>query len=661
MTKKTLLGIDTGGTFTDFVCIPDNEQGWRVHKVLSTPDQPQDAILKGIEDLGLMDAVKAGTVLLIHGTTVATNATLEGKGVRTAYITNRGLKDVLSIGRQTRPELYNLTPTRNSSPFDPELMFEVNARVSATGEVISDFSSGELDALKTTIDKLNPESVSINLLFSFLNSEAEIQLEQLFRDHYFVSRSSYILPEYREYERGVTTWINGWIGPLIQRYLAALSRALTPTRVSIMQSSGLTISSELASGRAVNLLLSGPAGGLAAAQYIGDRIGRTHIMTFDMGGTSTDVALIQSHFSLTNNGSIAGLPIGVPMADIHTIGAGGGSIAYVDAGGLLRVGPESSGARPGPACYDQGGTRATVTDANLYLGRLSAEKALADGLKLNLSAAEAAIETLAIQLHQSIQEVAQGIVDLANEHMSQALRVISVQRGHDPRGFTLMCFGGAGGLHLCDLAESLEIQSAVVPVHGGVLSALGMLTAKPGREQVQTLQQQIDELTSTELGSALDELAARGQAELLEEGVSRISRRDSLDLRYVGQTYTLNIPFNGDLASTATKYHAAHQKQYGHTMQRPVEILNCRVHLEGTDLAPELARLPLKGDMDAFVASEVQPSSATQILSRQALACGSQAKGPLLITEEHSTTYIKRGWQFIVDEFGNLLLERLKP
>lgn len=652
MTKKTLLGIDTGGTFTDFVCIPGDQSGWRVHKVLSTPDEPQKAILQGIRDLGLMDSVESGNVDLIHGTTVATNATLEGKGVRTAYIANRGLKDVILIGRQTRPELYNLTPVQHNIPVEPELMLEVSARIDASGGVINNFAEGELEALKARVDELAPESVAINLLFSFLNPETELQLQQLFEAQYFVSRSSNILPEYREYERGVTTWINGWIGPLIQRYLRALGQDLAPTPVSIMQSSGLTISSEQAASRAVNLLLSGPAGGLAAAQYIGQRIGRSQLMTFDMGGTSTDVALLEGHFTLTNNGHIAGMPIGVPMCDIHTIGAGGGSVAYIDAGGLLRVGPESSGAVPGPACYNQGGTKPTVTDANLFLGRLSAANKLADGLELNLSAAKAALQTLAVKLDQTVQEVAEGIKDIANEHMSQALRVISVQRGHDPRDFTLMCFGGAGGLHLCELAESLEISAAIVPIHGGVLSALGMLTAQPGRELIQTLQTQTDAIATVDLTNTLNELAQKGRSELTKEGVNNIARRDSLDLRYAGQTFTLNLPFDGDLTEIEAQFHEAHKKQYGHSIPRPVEILNCRVHLEGTEPAPELTLL------ESPIESESTQSMGIQVFSRRQLGFGYQGKGPALVIEEHSTTYVKTGWKFTTDAYGNLLLDR---
>lgn len=658
MTKKTLLGIDTGGTFTDFVCIPlsANQKDWRVHKVLSTPEQPQLAILKGIEDLGLTQAVKSGNVILIHGTTVATNATLEGKGVRTAYITNRGLKDVLLIGRQTRPDLYDLTPKFNRFPVDPELMLEVSARVDAKGEMISDFAAGELDALEAHIDRLQPESIAINLLFSFQNPTPEIQLEQRFAGRYFVSRSSDILPEYREYERGVTTWVNGWIGPLIRSYLSALQEALAPAPVSIMQSNGLTIAASQAAYRAVNLLLSGPAGGLAAAQYIGQRTGRTQLMTFDMGGTSTDVALIEKHFMLTNSGTIAGMPIGVPMADIHTIGAGGGSIAYIDAGGLLRVGPESAGASPGPACYGKGGEQPTVTDANLVLGRLSAARPLADGLKLDVDAAKAAIGHLARALDQSIDIVAMGIIDIANEHMSQALRVISIQQGHDPRTFTLMCFGGAGGLHLCDLAESLEMTSAIVPIHGGVLSALGMLTAQPGRELARTLQRKTTEMATEDLTSALNSLAEQGRQQLAEEGVTDITRRDSLDLRYQGQTFTLNLPFEGDLTTMATEFHRAHKRLYGHEMARPIEILNGRVHLEATQTPPELPALGLpSSEMD------VSDFQGVSIFSRRALGAGDTGEGPAIVTEDHSTTFIKSGWQFTTDELGNLLLEMTKP
>lgn len=650
MTKTTLLGIDTGGTFTDFVTVSNGH--WRVHKVLSTPEQPQQAILKGIEDLGLTEKVKAGQVTLIHGTTVATNATLEGKGVRTAYVANRGLKDVLLIGRQTRTGLYRLAPTSTRVPADPDLMLEVSARISAAGEEIEGFAAGELDALADQIKKLAPAAVAINLLFSFKDPRHEIEIESRLADDYFVSRSSEILPEYKEYERGVATWVNAWLGPIIRSYLNALAEALSPAPISIMQSSGLTISAAQASNRAVNLLLSGPAGGLAAAQYIGARTNKTRLLTFDMGGTSTDVALIEERFKLTNTGSIANIPIAVPMADIHTIGAGGGSVAFLDSGGLLRVGPQSAGAFPGPACYDSGGDKPTVTDANLVLGRLSQDRTLADGLRLNMDKARAAFDSIAGQLGQSVEDVAQGVIDIANEHMVQALRVISIERGHDPRAFTLMCFGGAGGLHLCELAESLQMTSAIVPRYGGVLSALGMLTSKSGRELVQTIQQPIDQLNHADLTAVLDKLAMGGEAELALEGALKLNRSDSLDLRYQGQTFTLNLPYEGDTTDLTESFHKAHEKQFGHRLSRPVEILNGRVHLEADRPSPNLT--PLQNTALEYLGNDLNDD----VVDRDALPAGARGSGPVLIVEAHSSTYVKSGWTYRVDGEGHLLLDK---
>ncbi|MGI9322435.1 MAG: hydantoinase/oxoprolinase family protein, partial [Pseudomonadales bacterium] len=436
--------------------------------------------------------VGRGLVNIIHGTTVATNATLEGKGVRTAYITNKGMKDVLSIGRQTRLELYNLAVTKKTITPEEDLLFEVDVRCAADGAVIKELDASELAALTEEVRRAEPEAIAVNLLFSFVNDEHERLIEAALAKDFFVSRSSAVLPEYREYERGVATWVNAWLGPIINDYLLALSKSLEPSQVAIMQSSGLTIAAAQAAGKAVNLLLSGPAGGLAAAQMLARLTGKSQLMTFDMGGTSTDVSLLQDGIRLSSENHIAGLPIAIPMADIHTIGAGGGSIAYVDEGGLLQVGPHSAGADPGPACYGLGGKDATVTDANLLLGRLNPDAFLRGEMALDMDAANAAVNRVAQQLGLTIQETAQGIVDIASELMAQALRVISIERGHDPRDYTLVCFGGAGGMHLCQLAETLEITEAIVPVHAGVLSALGMLATKPGREMTRTHRMLLD-------------------------------------------------------------------------------------------------------------------------------------------------------------------------
>ena len=645
------LGVDTGGTFTDFVCIDDNRLS--VFKTLSSPKEPQTAILKGIRAMGLSSAMAQGKLVIVHGTTVATNAVLQGKGVKTAYIANKGLKDVIRIGRQTRQHLYNLRPAAPEIDLDPDFLFEIEARVDATGKITQQLADGALEQLAIEIEASNPDAIAINLLFSFLSSEHEILIEEYFKDKYFVSRSSDILPEYGEYERGMTTWLNAYVGPIIQRYLDALIKDVSPSTLSVMQSSGLTIDANLAATKAVNLLLSGPAGGLAAAQYFSNLMQQPNLITFDMGGTSTDVALIEQRYKLTNSGTIAGYPVAIPMADIHTIGAGGGSIAYVDEGGLLQVGPDSAGANPGPACYDNAGTDATVTDANLWLGRLGPSPKLAGELPLNVDAAGLALGRLAQQLDCSLNEVASGILALANEHMSQALRVISVQRGHDPRAFALVCFGGAGGLHLCDLAESLGMTKAAVPIHGGVLSAFGMLTTKPGRELIQTHRIILSALQSAEVASAFEALEFKAKQDLAKENVTEMSEHRSLDMRYLGQTHTINIPYES-LSDLEVSFHQSHQRQYGHQLDLPIEVVNLRSHIEAQR---EPIQLP-----DWFADPNLSDSQSWRIpyKHRSAMASGSVCSGPLLILEQHATTYVKQHWEAEIDVKGNLLLQK-KP
>jgi len=654
---RAFLGIDTGGTFTDFVLL---EAGLlRVHKVLSTPSAPQEAILTGISDLGLQAQVAAGEVMIIHGTTVATNAALEGKGVRTAYVTNRGLKDVLIIGRQTRQQLYHLTPAEQKRPFDEQLMLEVNTRLDAQGTLIEPLTAADLDHLQCQIDQLQPVSIAINLLFSFLDPAQEMQIEARFNDHYFVSRSSLILPEHREYERGMTTWLNAWIGPLIQSYLVSLGAALAPSNLAIMQSSGLTINATVAADRAVNLLLSGPAGGLSAALAIGHQTGQTRLMTFDMGGTSTDVALIEGEIRLTNQGKIADYPVSVPMADIHTIGAGGGSIAFVDAGGLLQVGPASAGARPGPACYGLGGTMPTVTDANLVLGRLRSDAFLGGRMRLDEHAAARALKPLADELQITLTELAFGIIKLANESMIQALRVISIQQGHDPRDFRLMSFGGAGGLHICDLADALEIKHAVVPLNSGVLSALGMLTALPGRELVKTHQGILAQMDDSTLTSELSRLLSIAQEELVQEGVLDTQHEYRLDLRYLGQTFSIAVVFE-NIVKAINDFHAMHLKLYGHALDKAVELVNLRVHVEAVRpsfILPKVNTSSIRQSISyAKVKGEAEP---VPIYRRDSLSIEEQLAGPVLITEDHTTVFLKSGWIACQDEMGSLNLTRL--
>lgn len=652
-----LLGVDTGGTFTDFVLL-DNS-GIHIHKVLSTPEAPERAILLGIKALKLESAVKAGTLLMIHGSTVATNAALEGKGVRTAFITNRGFGDMLSIGRQARPILYELQPTPPPAPVPPELCLECGGRVDHLGALLDPLTDADLQHLLQQIKRLQPQAVAINLLYSFVDDQYEKRIEQALPASLFVTRSSQVLPEYKEYERGMATWLNAWLGPLVKGYLQRLETALKPSPVTIMQSSGGTMAAAQAASRAVNMLLSGPAGGLAGAFYMGEKTGNVRLISFDMGGTSTDVALLDGKIGLTNEGSIGPWPVAVPMVDMHTIGAGGGSIATLDAGGMLHVGPRSAGANPGPACYGNGGTAATVTDANLVLGRLQAEHFLGGAMQLDHRAAEQAIHNLALVMSMSTEAAAEGIIRVANEHMSRALRAISIERGHNPLAFSLCCFGGAGGLHVCDLAEALGLQQALVPIHAGVLSALGMLVAPRQRQLTRTFTQLLSTAQVDVIESALQELAERGRRELVSEGVPawQITSSFSLDLRYRGQSFTLNVRWQGDADAAISAFHAAHLSRYGHAMELTVELVNLHASVSAPT-APVHLPLALSTNEQAHWVDLHGIQQPVALLQREMLEIDKTYPGPLLIAEQASTTWIKPGWQLRRDAIGNLHLHR---
>lgn len=654
-----LLGVDTGGTFTDFVLFED--KGLRVHKVLSTPDAPERAILQGVRELGIEGELLT-ELMMVHGSTVATNAVLEGKGVRTVFVTNRGFKDLLTLGRQAREELYNLQPAPIKPPVPPELCLETGGRFGADGQVVQPLTDADLQQLRDEIERLKPEAVAINLLFSFLDDGFERELEAAMPGGIFISRSSAILSEYKEYERGIATWLNAWVGPLVEGYLARLEAGLPSANISVMQSSGNTIEASLAGRHAIHMLLSGPAGGLAAAKAVGSLAGRNRLLTFDMGGTSTDVALIDGEIQLTSEGHIGHWPVSVPTIDMHTIGAGGGSIARVDAGGLLQVGPESAGADPGPACYGKGGKEPTVTDANQVLGRLLPGAILGGGMRLDLDAAERAVESVASRLRLGLHEAAEGIIRIANEHMARALRVMSVQRGIDPRQLTLASFGGSGGLHVCALAETLGMHQAIVPVHAGVFSALGMLCAPRGRQLSRTRKGLLAQMTDDDISEQLEQLRREGERSLVQEGVdvTAIYTHPKLDLRYLGQSYTLTVPWQlpGGCVASAEAFHLAHQERYGHRLDLPVELVNLRLHLQGPQ--PQLPLIPQEMQQGAsepvdfttlFGTDEVVP-----VWSRDDLASGQELQGPALISEQVSTTWVAPGWLCQVDPYGNLVL-----
>ena len=666
--KTHWLGVDTGGTFTDFVYF--DGKAIRIHKVLSTPLAPEQAILQGISDLD----VPHDGLQLIHGSTVATNAVLEAKGVKTVYITNRGFSDVLTIGRQARRELYNLMPKPGSPLIPADFCMQINTRLNAKGELLQALKQHDIHNLLDAIGKINPEAIAINLLFSFMDNKQEQEIQKQLIERFgdiFVTCSSDVLPEHKEYERGMVTALNAYVGPLMQGYLNRLQFKLeegddyaAAPCLSVLQSSGDTIKADQAGKHAVRLLLSGPAGGLKGALYVAGLAGESKLLSFDMGGTSTDVALIDGGIKLSTEGRIGEYPVAVPMVDMHTIGAGGGSIATVDAGGLLNVGPESAGAVPGPACYDQRGQGATVTDANLLLGRLQADAFLGEGMQLNIDAAKVAMQKISMPLGLSVETAAEGVVKIANEHMVRALRAISVQRGYDPQEFVLTCFGGAGGLHVCALADALNMRRAIVPIHGGVLSALGMLVAAPGRDLSLSCIEDLMGSDCQKLEKNFAELESQGIDDMRAELTAKPNFQRTVDLRYKGQSFTLNLPWSfvqerADLKNIEQAFHELHKSTYGHWLDLPIELVNLRVSING-DVPP--FELPLveakKTTSEERFVNCYGIEKAVALLKRDELNSGQKIIGPALILEKVSTTLIDVGWFCVVDEWGNLLLSR---
>ncbi|MEX2499549.1 MAG: hydantoinase/oxoprolinase family protein [Wenzhouxiangellaceae bacterium] len=643
MQGLTPVGVDTGGTFTDFVALIDG----RLHtaKVLSTPDDPARAITEGLERLGL----ESTRVDLVHGTTVGTNAVLEGKGARVVFVTTTGFADMLSLGRQNRDRLYSLAQPRVAAPVDEQFCLEIDARASSDGELLAEPGHDALAELARRIEQLAPDSVAVNLLFSWLRPDLERAVRDALPGDLPVSLSSEVLPEIREYERGIATWLNASVGPKLAGYLGRLERALAGGRLAVMQSSGLTVSASQASARAVHLLLSGPAGGLAAAAFIGRELGRERLLSFDMGGTSTDVALLVGKPALTRDGRIGRYPVAVPMVDMHTIGAGGGSIVRVDAGGLIQVGPESASADPGPVCYGRGGTDITVTDANLLLGRLPRETRLGGTHRLDFDAAAAAMDDLAEHAGLAREALARGVLRIANEHMSRALRVMSAERGVDPKSATLMSFGGAGGLHVCELAESLGMTSAVVPARSGVLSALGMLVARPGRQATASLLKRADAVAESDIDDAFEPLTDQVRDELAAEGIAtdELEVERWIDCRYVGQSATLELPMQAP-DGLADSFHEAHQRAFGHRLELPVELVGLRVEARGEARVHDVPPLQ-QDDRDPEIDHEVPVMTRAGLKDRE-------VAGPAIVMDRDATTWVAEGWHAALDRSGHLML-----
>jgi len=682
------IGVDTGGTFTDIVVFDDDGR-LRVHKVRSSPADPSAAILRGLAEASVAaaapapsapptaNAIPTGISLspsplpstVIHGSTVATNAVLEGRGASVALIVTAGFEDVLRIGRQTRPALYDFMVPPRPELIPPERTYGLPERIAATGEVLDPLTDVALDALVAWLESVRPEAVAVCLLHAYTNPVHEIAVaRRLAGLPYRVSCSHEVLPEYREYERASTTAINAYVTPVMARYLERLEGGLSAGRLLVMQSNGGSISAAAARATAVRTILSGPAGGVVGAGEVARAAGYPRVISFDMGGTSTDVSLIDGVPTLTTESTIADLPIRLPIVDIHTVGAGGGSIAHLDAGGSMRVGPDSAGADPGPACYGAG-DEFTVTDANLLLGRLDPDAFLGGRMRLDVDRALSVGRRLAERAGLTITGLAEGVIRIANANMERAIRVVSLRRGADPRDYALLAFGGAGGMHACEIAAALDIRTVIVPRLAGVLSALGMLLADTRKDYSQTFLRRADEVTHAELQGAFDRLAERARIDMAAEGFvgDHLDLELSLDVRYVGQSYELTVPFT---AGFREAFDNLHERLYGYAdPRRAVEIVHLRVDAIGRAGKPALPRVVGAGGSTSADPVPTQPIArrdaifggrtlSTAVYHHEALNAGEVGSGPALITSDVATTVIPPGFDFRVDGFGNIIATR---
>jgi len=691
------IAIDTGGTFTDCVWTDAASGRLKMLKVFSTPDDPSRAILEAVRQIS-----PDGDFVLLHGTTVGTNTLLERKGARTALVTTAGFEDALEIGRQARPKLYDFFFDRIEPLVPRSLRFGVNERTAADGEILTSPPPEELRSLANQLEAAKPQSIAISLLFSFANPKNELAVAAALRSLSVpLSISHEILPEFREYERTSTVVINGYLQPVMQRYLENLSSRVHedertsaakaghylaasaarlksgPTRstpcIFVMQSSGGITALSTAAREPVRTVLSGPAGGVVGAAATARRSGIDRIIAFDMGGTSTDVSLVEGAISTANDAQIAGLPVSVPMLDIHTVGAGGGSLARFDAAGVLHVGPESAGADPGPICYGRG-TEPTVTDANLLLGRLQPTRFLGGDFTLDLDRTRRLtkewLKKQACAL--SLEKFAAGVIRVVNATMEKAIRVVSIERGRDPRHFALVAFGGAGGLHACALAEALSIPQVIIPALPGALSALGILAGDVVKDYSRTVLRRISgKIPQAELNrefAGLEKAAADDFRAESWPGKPRYNR--SIDLRYRGQGYELNLPLT---RAFLRDFEQEHQRRYGYTHpNREVELVTLRLRAilrsrptetttnhvgAGTLVRPGRAKLGAISSPQSAVVFDGK-KLPTKLYARDELRPGKKYSGPAIITEYSATTVIPPGKRFRLDRAANLIVSQ---
>ena len=655
-----LLGVDVGGTFTDFVFLRDGEIN--IAKRPSTPDDPGRAIIDGLAEFGWSPEE------VVHGSTVATNTLLTRTGAPTALITTRGFRDTLVIGRQARPDLYALHPQRHEPLVPQRLRYEVDERIAFDGEVVTPLDLAELDRVLDRIERTRVRTVAICFLFSFINAEhEELAANQARQRGFNVSASYEILPQHREFERMSTTTANAYLSPVMSRYLDTLESRLNEQadgkiRLRIMQSNGGSLSGDSAGRNAVRTVLSGPAGGVAGAFAAAENDGYPYAITFDMGGTSADVALCPGRLLERTDLVVDDMPIRTPAVDLHTVGAGGGSIAWFDPGGALRVGPQSAGADPGPAAYGRG-TLPTVTDAHTVLGRLRPEQQLGGTVALDVERARDAISTIA-EPFGSVEIAAQAVIDVVNANMARALRVISVERGYDPARFSLVAFGGAGPLHACDLANAVGIPQVLIPPSPGVLSAAGMMIADITRDAEQGLHLTInpeDAGAVESLDAAFADIAALARSAIAEDGYTDgVGVEHAADLRYRGQSHELTVSLNEAHHAKAVReaFHEAHRERFGFSSEdTPVEVVTARAKARHSGYRGEVG-----GTQESLNAGQ-RTEAVTWDRARDTLvlARGSvteSVSGPAIITQIDTTVTVPPGWSAAPLPSGSLLLSR---
>ncbi len=682
------VGVDSGGTFTD-VCLFDEEAGRvEVWKVSSTPDDPSRGIAQGVEEGMRRVAPEAGdkpaapVAYFGHGTTVATNALIQHRGVKTGLVTTDGFRDLLEIGRQKRPDLYDMQADKPPVLVPRDLRHEVPERVRHDGSVDTVLDEAKMRAAAVALREAGVKAIAVSFLYGFIRPEHEARAVEILREEMpdaFISAGHEIAPEFREFERLSTVVLNAYLGPVMRSYIEKLTPRLESLGMTatphLTQSNGGVIGFAAAAGLPVRTVLSGPSTGVVAAQAIGKLAGYEDLITFDMGGTSTDVALLQGgQCRLTSEAVVHGYPIKAPMLDIHTVGAGGGSIAYVDAGGLLKAGPRSCGAFPGPVCYNQGNDEPATTDANVVLQTLNPTHLLGGRMAIRQDLSKAAIQRVADKLGLGVMETAQGILSVVTANMARAIRVISIQRGHDPRDFTLMAFGGGGPLHAARLAKELDMKRVLVPRNPGILCAMGLLLTDLRADFAATKLLPLAPESVTEVAEGFAGLVQRAEDWFVHEEIAPENRvlTRTADMRYAGQNYELAVPLPDGPVTAATLetlargFADAHKQRYGFIAEgEAVQIVTLRLEATGKVRKAELPRYPEAGpDASGAITGqrpvwfpEAQDFVPTPIYSREALLPGNRFAGPAIVEQMDTTTVVPPGMTARVDPYLNLILE----